>query len=342
MMQAIDIQAGNSPARFSNQRLLSRTSQIALCVALALIFALLLSGREIPAALDDDNYLTYASVSSEILDVKLQESSGFGLFFAEPLWLLLNSGLALFFDAEVVVRIIIFCSVLAASISVARLVNWSALQCIAFFLFPMVLVPHVTHLRQGVAIALFFAFLAFGPKRVVIGTALAAAIHSSFIPMFILIAVDRSAVFQRALNRLSPWATSAAWLGLVALTPLFLRDVLGWADDRRTGEYGYGIESSATGLGFLLWAAIAAILFLGRQRSASPNWRIAIAMVTLFLGWYFFLEIGSRVLTSALIFVWLAGSELKTAYRNAFLVIWFGAGAYVWMNQLNRSAFYGF
>jgi hypothetical protein len=340
-MKAIDLRASNPVVNPSNSGVGSRFGPIALCIALAFVFALILSNREIPAALDDESYLTYAEVSREILDQKLQDSV-IAFAFGEPLWLLINSSLTFFFDEELVVRIIIFCSALAAFISVARLVHWSAVLCAAFFLLPMALTPHVTHLRQGTAIALFLMFFAFAQKRLLFGTLLAAAIHSSFIPLFILFSADRIMVFREIFARASKWKLFVVWICLVFITPILLREILGWVGDRRIDEYGYGIEKSATGLGFGLWAIFGVVLYFGREGVGNFHGRIAIAIVTIYLGWYFFIEIGSRLLVAALIFVWLAGNELKAVYRKVFFALWAMASAYAWMNQMDKSYLYGF
>ena len=198
-----DMPVAHMAASASTFTVLGRVSQIALCVALAVAFALVLSGREIPAALDDESYLAYAANSSEILAASIQDWSSIGSFLNEPGWMLLNWTLAQVSDEEMVVRIIIFCSTLVAFISVAKLVNWSAFQCAAFFLFPMVLVPYVTHLRQGTAIAVLFVFLAFFPRRIIAGTFLAAAIHSSFVPVLALVVAERYKLFQNFRGRIS-------------------------------------------------------------------------------------------------------------------------------------------
>ena len=317
-------------------------SRVFVSLVMACALAILLGGREIPAALDDENYLIYATISSEVFQAKLHDSPLFELFFEEPVWLLLNALLANYFEAEGVVRLFIGGSALISLVSIARLVNWNVFACLMYFAFPMTLVPFVTHLRQGVAIAVMLFFLAFVSRRIVLGAVFAATIHSSFVPVAILIAADQSAFIKKSAAKISAWVAFICWAGLMVLAPLFLRDITGWLGDRRVDEYGFGIEQSATGLGFLLWLVFVTILYLGRRPLVTSSWRIAILVVTLYLGWYFFLEVGSRVLTSALIFVWLAGTGLKSNYRNAFLILWGIGGAYIWVNQFDKSTLYGF
>ena len=318
-MRTIDLPASDVQPSRSMFRDLGRVGKITLCVVLALAFAILLSGREIPAALDDETYLTYAAHSSEILEAKMHDWSGIGSFLDEPGWLLLNLTLAQFFDGEVVVRIIIFCTSLAAFLSVARLVNWSALQCAAFFIFPMALVPYVTHLRQGTAIAAFFVFLAFFPRRIVAGTLLAAAIHSSFVPILALVVMERYEYLRSFLRRVPSLVLLVTWLALVWLAALALKYLLDWAGDRRVDEYSFAIDQTATGLGFLLWLAIAVVLFLGRKKEVlASNWHLALAMVTLYLGWYFFLDVGARALVSGLIFIWLEVQICQPTIETCF------------------------
>ena len=308
--------------------------------ALVLAFALvaLLSDRNIPSAIDDLNYLEYASYGAELLFSRYQDTSLLGFLLAEPLWLAINAVLGASFDEELVVRIIIGASTGIMAASMLRLTKWNTLACIGFLLFPTVLSNYIIHLRQGAAMSILLLFLAFWPRWLLVGAGLAALTHSSLWVIFGLLMLDRNPLARRYMQKAAPIATSVVWIVFIVSMPLVLQEVLGGLEDRRAHEYDFRFESTASGLGFVLWLVILLLFLAKRPAKLTDEWRYAVALISMYLGWYFFLEIGTRVLSSGLVFVWLAGSRLEGKGRWVFWSLWVVGAVVAWTLQWERVA----
>ena len=102
------------------------------------------------------------------------------------------------------------------------------------------------------------------------------------------------------------------------------------------------MDAGASGLGFVLWGLVLAVVYAGRGEKNSEEWRYAVAMISIYLGWYFFLDVGARVLDSGIPFLLLAGVSLKRAGARLFWGLWLTSGSIIWALQWNRTPFYGF
>ena len=328
--------AGSQSGRLAIGALSLMKGVAATLTVVALV--LLLSSRNIPSAIDDLSYLEYASNSTQLLFSRYQDLSFLGFLLAEPVWLGINAFLGAVFDEELVVRIIIAASAGMMVTAMLRLTKWNVLACIGFLLFPTVLSNYVIHLRQGLAISTLLLFLAFWPGWLLVGATLAALIHTSLFVILGLLLIVRNPISKRFLKAGATISTFAVWTLFVVSVPIYLQEFLGFWGDRRADDYDFRIESTASGLGFGLWVVILLVFLVKRPTTLSDEWRYAVALISMYVGWYFFLEIGARVLGSGLVFVWLAGSRLEGKGRWMFWSLWFVGAVVAWILQWERVA----
>jgi len=100
----------------------------------AIIYAAFLSGLQIDAFVDRDNYLVYAEYSSDILARYVGEGA-LSVVFNEPIWLFINICLSFFFLPDVVLRVIIFFSAFFTCFYVLRFEAKYFLFCCFFYFF---------------------------------------------------------------------------------------------------------------------------------------------------------------------------------------------------------------
>jgi len=147
---------------YLSKRMLAGTTREAslpykfLIVSFSLTYGFLLQLLPVLQFKDRQNYLNYAENSAEILS-NFATDGVLAVLANEPLWLLINSTLALVADPELVVRTIIFVSGSLFSYVLTRSNPENGLWLLLFLFVPQILKNFITHLRQGLGIALFFA-----------------------------------------------------------------------------------------------------------------------------------------------------------------------------------------
>ena len=162
-----------------------RLNSSVLFLFICIPYGLILYSLPLTIFLDRTYYLEYAA-SSEFILINYYLSGGVvSVFFNEPLWLLINMALALIFQPEQIVRIIILFSSILFSYTLAKnLGSKNFLLVLLILFFPQVLQNYITHLRQGLALAIFM-YGTLNTKRAKLYTFFTALIHSAF--YFILI-----------------------------------------------------------------------------------------------------------------------------------------------------------
>ena len=135
----------------------------------------------------------------------------------EPLWLLINAGLASVLSPEQAMRVIIFVPATAVAWAVLRRDSQPFFWLLFFLLIPAVIKYHITGLREGLAIALFLTGW-FSPHRSLRWVLLLAApfVHSAFLFLLTLLAVTNLAKRLRlsASLRTFLWIGTGIFLGI--------------------------------------------------------------------------------------------------------------------------------
>jgi len=264
---------------------------------------------------DRENYLIYAANSWSILNQYWTQSPLVALS-NEPIWLLINSFLAILLPPENTLRIIIFVP--------AFIVAWIVLQqnprhlvlLLLILLYPPVIKNHIIHLRQGAAIAVFLMgwVTKCKPLRwLLIG--ITPFIHASFFFVLGLLGLSQLAIKMR----LGPDVRTL----LFAASGIIISLVIGWLaallGARQSQQYQF-VMADVSGLGFILWASVLIVLCMqGRRYMRSHAFEIG--AIIFYLVTYFFIEIAARIFESVLLLVLLAGLQLTGWRRSAFLAI---------------------
>lgn len=301
-----------------------------LAMALSLVYGGVLAALPLEAFRDRENYLRYASTSLILLDF-YWSTSPLAAMANEPLWLLLNAGLAEVFSPETSLRLIIFLP--------ASLVAWNLLRqdirpfifLIIFLLLPSVIVHHICMLRQGVAIAIFLTGWFSKKKSVrVLLIAITPFIHSSF---FIVLALILMSNMARRIQLGTDLRTM-----LFVSAGLIIGGTLGWTASflgaRQAEQYNFSM-GDVTGLGFIFWAIVLIVMCL-QGRIFVRQYAFEIGTILFFLATYFITDVTARIFESTLPLVLIAGGHLTGWRRHVFYVLIVGYGLYYYTTNLNQ------
>ncbi len=268
--------------------------------ALAFLYAYVFISVPMEGIMDRDNYLEMAR-SSPLILARFIGQGVHSLFANEPVWLIVNSALALFFNDVVVVKIIIFFSSFAVAYVLLSNNPKHFIFLILILLFPQILKNFVVHLRQGFAIAVFMiAWYSIGKKRKFFLIALTPFIHSSF---FIIVAILVASWILKKIRAASDLKVSLFLLVslLLSLSITQLASLIGARQAISTAV----MEKDTSGIGFLFWLILVVIaLFQGKR--FIHKYTPAIGIVIFYLSSYFFTPVAGRVYESGVILVLLA------------------------------------
>lgn len=282
---------------------------------------------------DFQNYINYADNSLGILGLKFLEGP-FSVISNEPIWLLINSALSQFLVSEIVIKVIIFFS--ATTISWVLLVNnpKNVFWIFLFLLFPQVLKNNLIHLRQGLAISIFFIGW-FSKNRTQKGVFLLLSpfIHSSF--FFILIFLFLTWIFLKV--RLANNIRVILYFIVTIIFALSLESLTMFLGARQSEKF-LSQSITGSGFGFIIWFLIFVTLIIS-SRDFKRKHAFQIGILIFYLGTYWFTEIFSRVFESGLLLVLLSGLSLSRSNRIVFCLIFILTIVMTWLTRLNSPIF---
>lgn len=306
------------------------TGYLLLVLACSLIYGGVLTALPLEEFRDRDNYLRYATSSWGILESYWAKSPLVALA-NEPLWLLINAGLAKVFTPETVLRLIIFFPATWVAWIVLRQDSRQFVWLLFFLLIPQIFVHHLCMLRQGLAISIFLTGWFAHRKSVrLLFMAATPFIHASFFFVLLLLVVVTVARRLRLAAELRIPLFVALGLG-VALSLGWVAPLLG---ARQAGLYNFS-ASYVSGLGFVFWGMILAVMCL-QGRIFMRRYAFEIGVIVFYLASYFLIEVTARILESALLLVLLAGLHLTSWRRVAFLMSILGYGILQYALKLNE------
>ena len=280
----------------------------------SLSYAISLALLPVDVFKDRINYFVYAESSLDIL-YRFMKMGWLSLLSNEPIWLLINTGLAFFFEPDFIIRLLVFFSALF----IARIIllhhskelGW----CLLFLLFPMVIKNHIVHLRQGVAIA-FFLIGWYTNKRWIrwVFWGLTPFIHTSFV--FVLAIYFLTIVMKK--NRLAADLRSLCYIGAAFVISFGL----GWLATivgARQGHIYKMTHASISGLGFLFWLCILIIMWL-QGKSFLKRYCFEVGGLLVYLVSYWLIPVSARIFESMLLLILVSGLNLTGWRRLAFLI----------------------
>jgi len=277
------------------------------------MYGAILAALPVDIFVDRVNYLNYASDSAVIL-IRNFSGGPVSVLTNEPLFLLINIGLSSFLSAEDVVRFLIFLSATVVARFVLSRDHRQFVWLLFFLLMPQVIKNHISHLRQGVAIAVFLVgWSTRSPPLRWVLLAMTPFIHMSFIFVIGLL------VMTKIVERLR--FDVDIRMVIFVLMSLGLGLSMGWlaqvSGARQAETYAFD-AGAVSGLGFIFWL-FALMLFVLQGRTYIQRNTFALSALVLYLATYFLVEVTARIFESMVIFVLLSGLMLTKWRRIAFL-----------------------
>ncbi len=285
-----------------------------LCLTLALAYGGILASLPLEVFKDRANYLIYAENSWEIL-IRYWELSPLVGLSNEPLWLLINAGLASVLSPEAALQIIIFSSAVVVAYQILCREPRNFVWLIILLLMPQVIKNHIIQLRQGVAIAVFLTGWFTNRtllRWLLIGTA--PLIHASFFFVLVLLCLAK---FSRRL-RLAADLRSILFAGTGLGVGVGLVRFASFLGARQAEQYAF-TKTEVSGLGFVFWSMVF-VLMCFQGRSFMRKYIFEFGSILFYLSTYFVIEVTARIFESAILLVFLVGLQLTGWRRFAFLL----------------------
>ena len=311
-----------------DERDVARKRNTGFVIVIALVYASALAGLPLMNFMDRLNYLTYARASLQIL--RSYAERGWNVVLAnEPLWLVVNILLGRVISPENVLRTIIFVPAFVVSYLALRSNPRNMIWVILFLVVPQVLKNHITHLRQGLAIAVFLAGW-FSRRRFprLAFFAMTPFIHAGFFFTLGLLALTH--VMRRL--RLAADLRLIAFVSLGILTGVGLPWLAPYVGARQFQQYAFAPDD-ISGLAFLFWGGILALMLL-QPRKYLREHAFEIGAILFYLALYPFAEISARVFENTTLLVMLAGLGLREPNRSLFLTCILAYAALTWGQRL--------
>ncbi|MGI2100258.1 EpsG family protein [Shewanella oncorhynchi] len=300
-------------------------SLLAFLYSLALVFII-----PIDAVMDRANYLIYAS-DSELIFARYFFSGFLSILTNEPVWLILNVFLNIFFTAENVVFIVIFFSSFVSSYLVLKS-NPKYFLFLLFILFvPQIVSKYIVHLRQGLAISFFLiGWSLTNTKWRFLYFFITPFIHSSFFfVLFLYFFTEIS--FKLKLAR-DIRGVLVVFLGLsLGLGLGYVANLVG---ARQANEYNFS-STNISGLGFIFWFGVFSLYWF-QGRGFVRKHAFSISALIFYLSTYFLIEVTGRIFESMIIFVLLASLDLTAWRRKAFIFALFLYVVLTWLPKINQ------
>lgn len=299
----------------------------------AVLYGLWLANLPLLEFKDRANYLVYAQASGTVSDRYLAE--GWRAFiFNEPVWLLINDLLARVLVPTQVMWVIIFVPAVIVAIVILRRGPQHFFYLIFLLIVPFVIKNHIIHLRQGVAIAIFFAALQVRnrPVRIIL-LLLTPLIHSSF--FVLLLVYFLSSIIGKGSAKLPQK------IGLLFACSLSGMAVFSMIAEWSGARQGDGIEfdaGDASGFGFVLWTLVLLVFFFEGPAFVRAN-LFPISILLLYLAGYFLTAYAGRILESGVLAVFLAALSLTRARYTIFIVTIVAYSAITYLNRLDQPLF---
>lgn len=315
---------------YNNKPRITRLHNISL-VSFSLTYGFILQSLPLSGFLDRQNYLFYAEHSLAFL-VRFIADGPLATLANEPLWLLINIGLAQFFEPELVVRVVIFFSASSLAYVLTKSSPRNSIWLMLFLLMPQLLKNYITHLRQGLAMALFFTgFFSNSWLRRWLLMAASPFVHASF--FFILPIVMLPVVLNRF--RLAIDVRIVVLVGFAIAASLSLGVVALLVGARQAGTYEFAM-ASVSGLGFAFWLMIGG-LFVTQGKTFLKNNQEAVGVLLFYLVSYIFIEVSARVFESGMPLVLLSGLALTQWRRWTFIGFFMLYSAIQWILRLSSA-----
>ena len=254
-----------------------------------------------------------------------------GLVANEPAWVLLTSLLKIINDTELALRLTTFVALFAIYSTTAILCGRHYALLIIILTLPMVASKFIIHLRQGLAIGIFMYFWMKGNDPIrVIGSMMAALMHSSFFPITALLSgcyILKRLGFSSFLNMLL-----MSFFSLVVI--FMLNDVAALVGARQATYHNFS-RGDVSGIGFLVWLGVLLIYYLQGNEFIRKNIE-AVVFIIFYLLSYFTISLAGRIFESVLIVVLLAAVNSTPKWRAVLVSYMLVFSVLLWVVRFDQ------
>lgn len=276
-----------------------KTLKLVIYPVICILYAIFLSN--IPSELFRDRgaYLRYAQKGIELFSLY-----GFDIkkiIFNEPLFLIINEFLGIFFNPEVIVKSLVF--FISFSFSYFICFNAKNMKCALLGLMLLIIIPQSFHaqlviLRQSLAVSIFlWAIIFFENKKYILLTSVICCfIHSSF---FIITPLLFIGLYINFNERYKYFLYPLLYAIIIAFSAQFLSSAL----ELRQAEQNHNLASSnvsVSGIGFIIWT-IAAFILISREKWLNNSillLRLTILFLIFYCSLYFISPISGRIFSA--------------------------------------------
>lgn len=356
------IQANNIKKRILELLVENKKMLIYLFIAI-IIGLILISPEDVLWAVDRDAYFRRATYSGYF--IRRSFGNVISWFTNEPLFLYFYHYAGYIFSQYGVIKLNVFSAVLLTLLGLGRMTKYN--KWVLFFLlfFPMFLLKYTTHIRQGLAMGVYFLGLSFLVKNENIGKwkylsvirYFSVLIHTSFVFVFGIEFLER--IMKRRNLKFSMRIFIMGILGLVLSYGIPIGVYL--LGDRRMGEHTFRMSPNASGLGIIMWIVFGMLLFvlvtyeitsigfkkikirnmnvpwiiIEKQKDLSTNdlvTNMSIYSILIFSITYFTLDFAARNFENLLPLIFVAVVNIKfKVNKNILLVILILMGLLIWI-----------
>lgn len=271
---------------------------------------------------DRDNYLIYANMASIIKD----NYDGISLYFNEPIFLLINDKLSLYFDVETIPHIFSFFLVFSFFVGLAyysKNILMFFLGLILSIVIPYMIQSELVALRQGLATGFFiFSFLLTKDNKILaVVLFFLAFIHSIFFIFFIFFVLN-FIVFSKLELKIK---LSLNFILMIVIS-MFLILLAQFFGLRQGEEYQQNMEVSRSGGAFFVFLIVFMYLYLWGDKSDKRLYDFSLIGLVIFLTAYFLTPIAGRLFNTIIpfvVFLLISRANLKDYLVVGFIAIVF-------------------
>jgi hypothetical protein len=292
--------------------------------AVAFIYSYFLISIESKSAFSDRWAYEMNFDNAEIYVIQFFSEFNFSSIFNEPLYYPFIFFLKAFYWGDNYVELLIFLTSFFFSFTLLNYAKkeWSFfIMVVIFLLFPFVLKNYVIHLRQGLAMSLFYFGFYSDSKKLKFLIYVSPLIHGTFLPIVLVYFILQFKSYFRLYY---------LYFLLTILSLFLLSNSESITKLNNLSDY----SSDASGIGFAIWFVLLLILFY--LKFHEYNSFFVILLIIYLSSYFFYPSFSSRTFESSLPLVLFSLNKRFFEYRIFFLFfLFFGVTLYI-INPLSQ------
>lgn len=231
----------------------------------------------------------------------------------EPIFLILNQLLNLFFKSIFIVQLYIVVSYSLTAFLVSKQLGYSLYPVVLYSAIPQGLKNNIMQIRQGLGISIYLLGFQAKNKYVRLLRFLAPFIHTSML-FFVVVEGYEYCMDKMKISR---HVRLIIFTGVSVLIAALLPIATSIIGDRRAMEYSFSSDQSASGLSFIFWIVFFVIFYIYSDKNQYTTF--SAYGIVFYLSTYFLTDISARVFESFLPFILI--SVLKQSNKIYKLIL---------------------